>query len=99
MQSQPLIRNHPVTVELQTGYPLLLGASIRSGGVNFAIVSRYATAVTLVIFCPGEAEAIIEFPLDARFHHTGEVWHAFLRGLEPAELRHDPPAVGWNFYV
>jgi isoamylase len=83
MEPQPLIMNHPVTVELHPGRPLPLGASVRPGGVNFAIASRYATAVTLLICTPGDEEAIIEFPLDARFHRTGEVWHAFLRGLEP----------------
>ena len=56
---------------------------MRRSGVNFAIVSRYATSVTLLIFTPGAEEAIVEFPLDARFHRTGEIWHAFLKGLDP----------------
>ena len=83
MEPQPLIMNHAVKVELHPGHPLPLGATVRRGGVNFAIASRYATAVTLLIFTPGEQKAIVEFPLDARFHRTGEVWHAFLKGLEP----------------
>ena len=82
MESQPLITNHSVKIELHQGHPMPLGATMRRGGVNFAIASRYATAVTLVIFAPGEPEAIVEFPLDARFHRTGEVWHAFLKGLD-----------------
>ena len=83
MELQPLIMNHPVKVELHPGRPLPLGTTVQRGGVNFAIASRYSTAVTLLIFAPGEQEAIVEFPLDARFHRTGEVWHAFLTGLEP----------------
>ena len=82
MESQPLITNHAVKIELHQGHPMPLGTTMRRGGVNFAIASRYATAVTLVIFAPGEPEAIVEFPLDARFHRTGEVWHAFLKGLD-----------------
>jgi isoamylase len=83
MEPQPLIMNHPIEVELHQGHPMPLGATVRRDGVNFAIVSRYATAVTLLIFPPGEPEAVVEFPLDARFHRTGEVWHTFIKGLEP----------------
>jgi isoamylase len=83
MEPQPLLLNHPVKVELHPGHPLPLGASVRPGGVNFAIASRYATAVTLLICTPGEEGTFVEFPLDARFHRTGEVWHAFLNGIEP----------------
>jgi len=60
-----------------------LGATVQPDGINFAIASRYATAVTLLIFLPGTLEPLLEVPLDARFHRTGEVWHAFLKGLEP----------------
>ncbi len=65
------------------GHPLPLGATVQPDGINFAIASRYATAVTLLIFLPGTLEPLLEVPLDARFHRTGEVWHAFLKGLEP----------------
>jgi isoamylase len=65
------------------GHPLPLGATVQPDGINFAIASRYATAVTLQIFLPGTLELLLEVPLDARFHRTGEVWHAFLKGLEP----------------
>src|SRR5256885_5491962 len=65
------------------GHPLPLGATVQPDGINFAIASRYATAVTLLIFLPGTLEPLLEVPLDACFHRTGEVWHAFLKGLEP----------------
>src|SRR6267142_6526988 len=63
------------------GHPLPLGATIQPDGINFAIASRYATAVTLLIFLPGTLEPLLEVPLDGRFHRTGEVWHAFMKGL------------------
>src|SRR5215510_3032844 len=75
--------HHSAKVELHPGQPLPLGATVRYGGVNFAIASRYATSVTLLIFTPGAEEATVEFPLDARFHRTGEIWHAFLKELGP----------------
>ena len=70
-------------MEILRGHPLPLGATVQPDGVNFAIASRYATAVTLLVFLPGTLEPLLEVPLDARFHRTGEVWHAFLKGLEP----------------
>ena len=70
-------------IAILRGHPLPLGATVQPDGINFAIASRYATAVTLLLFLPGTLEPLLEVPLDARFHRTGEVWHAFLKGLEP----------------
>src|SRR5919197_3411817 len=70
-------------MEILRGHPLPLGATVQPDGMNFAIASRYATAVTLLIFLPGTLEPLLEVPLDARFHRTGEVWHDFLKGLDP----------------
>src|SRR4029450_9788249 len=64
------------------GHPLLLGATVQPDGINFAIASRYATAVTLLIFLPRTREPLLEVPLAPPFHRTGEVWHAFLQGLK-----------------
>src|SRR4029453_10266166 len=45
------------------GHPLPLGATVQPAGINFAIASRYATAVTLLIFLPGTREPLLEAPL------------------------------------
>lgn len=65
------------------GSPLPLGVTVRRGGLNFAVVSRHARSVLLVIFAPGAEEPLLELPLDPRHHRTGDVWHAFIRGLDP----------------
>jgi len=67
----------------ETGSPLPFGAALRRHGINFAIFSQHATSVTLVLFLPGLAEPIAEFPLDPRLNRTGNVWHVFVRGLDP----------------
>lgn len=64
------------------GKPIPLGASLERGGINFAIFSRHASAVNLVIFLPGDDEPIFEIPLDSRFNRTGDVWHVFINGLD-----------------
>ncbi|MFM8330522.1 MAG: glycogen debranching protein GlgX [Candidatus Methylumidiphilus sp.] len=67
----------------ERGHPLPLGATVARGGINFAIFSRHASAVTLVLFQPGEAEEMAEFPFDRQCNRTGNIWHAFIAGLDP----------------
>jgi glycogen operon protein len=67
----------------ERGHPLPLGATVERGGINFAIFSRHATAVTLVLFLPGSAMEMAAFPLDRKRNRTGDVWHAFVAGLDP----------------
>ncbi len=60
------------------------GATPRPGGVNFAVFSRHAQRVDLVLFREGREEPVAEIPLDPRVHRTGDVWHVFVRDL-PAD--------------
>lgn len=60
-----------------------LGATVRRGGVNFSVFSKWASAVTLLIFLPDREEPLLELPLDFRDHKTGDVWHCFVPGLDP----------------
>jgi glycogen operon protein len=69
-------------LEFQRGSPLPLGAEPLRGGVNFAIFSRHATAVSLLLFHPGDDNPHTEFLLDPRYHRTGDIWHTFVRGLD-----------------
>jgi len=65
-----------------SGHPLPLGVSETRLGLNFAVFSRHATAVWLVLFAPGEDEPLVELALDPLFHRTGHIWHMELAGLE-----------------
>lgn len=73
------------TVQVSRGAPLPLGATLERDGVNFAIFSRDARAVTLLLFAAGEDAAFQEIQLDPRFNKTGDIWHAFVKDLD-AEL-------------
>jgi len=60
-----------------------LGATVTEDGVNFAIFSRNATLITLVVFESPEADSpYVEIPLDFRGARTGDVWHCHVRGLK-----------------
>ena len=68
---------------VRRGHPLPYGAAARRDGVNFSVFSRHATAMSLVLFAPGEQESVLELPLDPRYNKTGEVWHVFVEGIDP----------------
>ena len=65
------------------GHPQPFGISILAGGVNFAVFSRHATALSVVLFRPGDLDPMVEFPLDPKINRTGDVWHFGLQGLVP----------------
>ncbi len=69
--------------EISRGSPLPLGATLERGGINFAVFSKHATAVSLVLFLTGDPEPIAEFPLDPAHYRTGHIWHTFVSGLDP----------------
>jgi glycogen operon protein len=59
------------------------GATARGTGVNFAVFSRHADSVHLVLFKEGQEDPLIEIPLDPAINKTGDVWHIFVYGLTP----------------
>ncbi len=71
-------------LNLQTfrGRPLPLGAGRMSDGVNFAVLSRHATAVSLVVFPEaGGMKPSAEIVLHPHKNRTGDHWHIRVEGL------------------
>ena len=65
-----------------------MGATLADDGVNFAIFSRHATLITLVIFKSTEKDSpYVEIPLDTRGAKTSDVWHCHVQGLKAAGMR------------
>ncbi|MEM9230945.1 MAG: glycogen debranching protein GlgX [Pseudomonadota bacterium] len=62
---------------LSTGYPDPMGATLRDGGVNFAMFSAHATRVLLCLF-DEHGEETDQIPLPER---TGNIHHIFVSGL------------------
>ena len=63
------------------GRPLPLGTSRAFDGTNFAVLSRHATAVTLLIQPEGAGPPLAEIALDGRHNRTGDHWHVRLHDL------------------
>ncbi len=65
------------------GTALPLGATVRRDGVNFAVYSKHATAMSLVLYDRGRSEPAAEIALDRGRNRTGHIWHVRVRGLGP----------------
>jgi glycogen operon protein len=62
-------------------YPL--GASLSDGGVNFALYSRHATAVFLLLFDRSDGDPTDVIKLETR---TKFIWHTFVHDLNAGQL-------------
>jgi glycogen operon protein len=56
------------------------------GGVNFAVFSRHAQSVILVLFRDGSDTPFAEIPLDPQLNKTGDVWHIFVARVPAGTL-------------
>lgn len=64
------------TFRTSRGRPMPLGANHSSDGINFAVLSRHATSVHLVILPEsGGTKPLAEIELDPRRNRTGDHWH------------------------
>lgn len=56
-----------------------MGAAVTEEGVNFAIFSRHAKSVTLILFESAAPDSLrVEIPLTKK---TGDIWHCLICGL------------------
>ncbi len=66
------------------GKPLPFGATLTGRGTQFAVFSRNATAVSLLLFSdPEDATPVAEIALDPKLNKTGDVWHVEVEGAGP----------------
>jgi isoamylase len=63
------------------GSPLPLGATPMPNGVNFALICRHGTAVTLILSEPCDGARCTEISLDDVHNRTGDHWHVRVDGL------------------
>ncbi|OHD55732.1 MAG: glycogen debranching enzyme GlgX [Spirochaetes bacterium GWF1_51_8] len=66
----------------EAGNPYLLGATVTANGCNFALFSRHASGVTLLLFNSHTAlKPTHTITLDPRRNKTGDVWHIFVHDI------------------
>ena len=91
---------HRTHLSLSAGRPYPLGGTPRDGGVNFALYSRHAEQVFLLLFDEPASPPTDIIQLTQRTRH---IWHGFVEGIAPGQLygykvcgRNDP-AHGFRF--
>ncbi len=62
-------------------YPL--GATVQPDGVNFALYSRHASSVHLLLFETPDGRPAESIPIE---HCSRHIWHVFVRGIKPGQL-------------
>ena len=74
---------HRTTKTVAKGLPYPLGATLTDGGVNFAIYSKHASEVFVLLFDEpdGEPTDIITLAKRDKF-----IWHTRVRGLRAGQL-------------
>src|SRR6516165_8358622 len=60
-----------------------LGAAALADGINFALLCRHGTAVSLVLSSLHGAEPLAEIALHPHHNRTGDHWHILVAGLPP----------------
>jgi isoamylase len=69
-----------VSLALGPGKPQPYGVTKESEGLNFALFSRHATAVSLYLFRANH-EPLAEIDLDPQINKTGDIWHIYIQDL------------------
>jgi isoamylase len=70
-----------------TGSPYLLGANLFPDGCNFAVFSKNATEVNLLLFDGVDSKKTAhKLRLDHKRNRTGDIWHIFVYGIEHGQL-------------
>ncbi|MBN2442511.1 MAG: glycogen debranching protein GlgX [Spirochaetales bacterium] len=74
---------HFTNLSLSSGESRVLGAQLTPGGVNFALFSRYAQEVYLLLFSDPHEDPTDCIKIENRTDH---VWHVFVRGITKGQL-------------
>ncbi|MEC4685059.1 MAG: glycogen debranching protein GlgX [Nitrospirota bacterium] len=68
------------------GYPLPPGAYLHRNGANFALLSRHATGVCLLLFDIDSEHLLQSIELDPSRNKTGDIWHIRVEGVKENQL-------------
>jgi glycogen operon protein len=69
-----------------SGRPYIYGATLYPEGCNFALFSKNATSVSLLLFNDyKDSEPAHIIALDKRLNKTGDMWHIFVEGIKEGQ--------------
>lgn len=65
------------------GRAIPLGSSWTGEGINFAVISKHATSVNLLLYHLESSGSSAKIELDPALNRTGDHWHILVKGLPP----------------
>lgn len=65
------------------GRAIPLGSSWTGEGINFAVISKHATSVNLLLYHLEGSRTSAKIELDPAINRTGDHWHILVKGLPP----------------
>jgi glycogen operon protein len=75
---QPVTATKSWRFSIGAGEPLPFGMTETRNGFNFAVFSRHATGISLLLFDGMDHEPLANIPLDPVRNRTGDAWHVAL---------------------
>ncbi|KAH9690568.1 isoamylase 3 [Citrus sinensis] len=91
-EESPRVSETTLPLKTSQGQAFPIGVSEVENGINFAIFSQHATAVTLCLSLPKREKldwqdgGMIELPLDPCVNKTGDIWHICIEDLPRSEV-------------
>ncbi|GAY41555.1 hypothetical protein CUMW_060400 [Citrus unshiu] len=91
-EESPRVSETTLPLKTSQGQAFPMGVSEVENGINFAIFSQHATAVTLCLSLPKREKldwqdgGMIELPLDPCVNKTGDIWHICIEDLPRSEV-------------
>ena len=75
-----------VDMQTKNGHCRQLGATIESGGVNFSLWARLASAVELLLFSSPDDVTPTVIKLNPKVNRTAYYWHIWVEGIGDGQL-------------
>ncbi len=73
-------------LKVSEGSPYLLGSTLESNGCNFALFSKNATSVTLLLFNDyTDSRPAYRISFNDKINKTGDIWHIFICGIRAGQ--------------
>ncbi|HEX3600849.1 MAG TPA: glycogen debranching protein GlgX [Lacipirellulaceae bacterium] len=85
----PKTARKPSPPPMQFNYPLPYGAVLRDGGVQFAVYSKSATAMRVLLYQRvTDRDPVKQIDFDPKNDRWGDIWSIFVPGLKAGQLYH-----------
>lgn len=72
-------------LKTEAGNPYSLGAALNGDGCNFAVFSKNARRVFLLLYNSKDANPEYIIPLNSKINKTGDIWHIYVYGVKSGQ--------------